>query len=60
VISNRQKWCRCQKRKEKEAAWPREAKAQRSGTWSREPESIAKKKEKERDVRRTFKILREV
>jgi len=40
--------------------WPREAKTQQSGTQSEEPESIAKEKVKERDVRRTFKILREV
>jgi len=56
-------------------AWPREAKAQRSGAWSEEPESTAKEKEsgvptkrkstaKERgsrkEVRRTFKMLREM
>jgi len=39
---------------------PREAKAQQSSTWSEELESIAKEKVKERDIRRTFKILREV
>ena len=33
---------------------------QQSGAWSEEPESTAEEKEKERDVRRTFKILREV
>jgi len=39
---------------------PREAKAQQSGAQSEESESVAKKKEEERDVRRTFKILKEV
>ena len=40
--------------------WPREAKTQQSGTRSEELESVAKEEVKERDVRRTFKILREV
>jgi len=40
--------------------WPREAKVQQSSAWSGELESAAKEKEKERDVRRMFKILREV
>jgi len=40
--------------------WPREAEAQQDDTWSKEPESIAKEKEKEKDIRRTFKILRKV
>jgi len=33
---------------------------QQSNAWSRELESAAKEKVKERDIRRTFKILREV
>ena len=37
-----------------------EGKVQQSGTQSGKLESTAKEKEKERDVRRTFKILREV
>ena len=40
--------------------WPRKAKAQQSGAWSGELESAAKEEVKERDIRRTFKILREV
>ena len=60
VIKNRQRWCECQGKRQKKAVQPREAKAQQSSTWSGEPESIAKEKVKERDVRRTFKILREV
>jgi len=56
-------------------AWSREAKAQQSGAWSREPESAAKERESsvpterkstareggsQQEVRRTFKMLREV
>jgi len=33
---------------------------QQSSIWSGEPEGTAKEKEKERDIRRMFKILREV
>jgi len=55
--------------------WPREAKAQQSGTQSGEPESTAKEKESstpterksvarkggnQKEIRRTFKMLREV
>jgi len=39
---------------------PREAKAQQGSTWSGELESTAKEEVKERDIRRTFKILRKV
>jgi len=61
--------------REKRATWPREAKAQQSGTWSGEPESAAKGGEggtpterkstareggSQQEVRRTFKMLREV
>jgi len=60
VVSDKQKWCGCQKRKKEKAVWPREAEAQQGDTWSKEPESIAKEKEKERNIRGTFKILREV
>ena len=42
------------------AAHSIEEKVQQSGVWSRELESAAKEEEKERDVRRTFKILREI
>ena len=41
-------------------AWPREVNAQQSGTWSGEPESTAKAGGSQRDIRRTFKMLREV
>jgi len=40
--------------------WPREAKAQQSSAQLRESESTAKKEGSQREVRRTFKILREV
>jgi len=53
-------WCRCKGKTGGEVAQPREAKAQQSGTRSGEPESAAKEEVKERDVRRMFKILREV
>jgi len=41
-------------------AWSRKAKAEQSGARSEEPESTAKVKVKERDIRRMFKILTEV
>jgi len=67
-------WCGCKgKRREsgmpterksaariKKAARPREAKAQQSGTWSGELERIAKEGGSRKEVRRTFKMLREV
>ena len=53
--TNRQRCCRYQKEKEKKVAWPREAKAQQSDVWSRELESAAKRKEKDRNVRRMLK-----
>jgi len=43
-----------------EAAQPREAKAQQSGAWSEEPESAAREGDSRKEVRRTFKMLREV
>jgi len=46
--------------KEEKAAWPREAKAQQSGARSEEPESAAREGGSRKEVRRTFKMLREV
>jgi len=46
--------------KEEKVAWPKEAKAQQSGTQSGEPESAAKEGNSRKEVRRTFKMLREV
>jgi len=50
------KWCGCIGK----AAQPREAKAQQSGAQSGEPESAAKEESSQREVRRTFQMLREV
>jgi len=59
VIRDRQKWCGCQKRKEKVVVQPKEAKVQQSNVWLGELESTAKEEVKEKDVRRMFN-LREV
>jgi len=68
-------WCGCKEKKEQsgaqardsrsaarkeKAAQPKEAKAQQSGTRSGEPESAAKEGGSRKEVRRTFKMLREV
>ena len=41
-------------------AWPKEAKAQQGSTWSGEPETAVKEEDSQRDIRRIFKMLREV
>ena len=46
--------------RKKKAVWSREAKAQQSGARPRESESAAREENSQRDIRRTFKILREV
>ena len=46
--------------REKKVAWPREAKVQQSGIWSGELESTAREGGSQQEVRRTFKMLREV
>jgi len=56
MIRDRQKWCGCIG----EVVQPREAKVQQSGTWSEEPESTVKERGSQRNVRRMFKMLREV
>ena len=43
-----------------EAVWPKEAEAQQSDAWAGALKSIAKEEGKDREVRRTFKMLREV
>jgi len=53
-------WCGCKEKTEGRAAQPREAKAQQSGIWSEELESTAKEGGSQKEVRRTFKMLREV
>ena len=46
--------------REEKAAQSREAKAQQSGAWSGEPEGTAREGGSQQEVRRTFKMLREV
>jgi len=46
--------------KGEKAAWPRKAKAQRSSTRSGEPEGVAREGDSQQEVRRIFKMLREV
>ena len=53
-------WYRCKEKTEKKAVWPREAKAQQSSTQTGDLESTAKEGGSQREVRRTFKMLREV
>ena len=51
VISDRQKWCGCQKRKETEVAHLKKEKAQQSGTWAGVPQGTAKEEGRQREVR---------
>jgi len=64
VISRRQleamKWCGCLKVVEKKMACSTEGKAQQSSTWPEKPEGAAKEEGSQREVRRTFQMLREV
>jgi len=67
-------WCGCKGKKKEsgaptkrksaarveKAAWPREAKAQQSSAWSGELECAAREGSSRKEVRRTFKMLREV
>jgi len=68
-------WCRCKEGKEwsgtrardsrsaareEKVVQPREAKAQQSSVWSGELESTAREGGSRKEVRRTFKMLREV
>ena len=46
--------------REEKVVWSREAKAQQSSTWSGEPESAVREGGSQREVRRTFEMLREV
>ena len=48
------------KKKKEKAVQPRETKAQQDSTQSKELEGVAREKEQKRDVRRMFKILREM
>ena len=51
VISDRQKWCGCWKRRKTEAVHPKKRKAQQSSTWAGIPEGTAKEKDRQREVR---------
>jgi len=53
-------WCRCKEKTEEKVAQPREIRAQQSGAWVGNLESAAKEGGSQREVRRTFGILREV
>jgi len=53
-------WCGCKGKTKGEAAWPREAKVQQCSTWSGEPKSAARERGSQKEIRRTFKMLREV
>jgi len=53
-------WCGCKGKTEGKVAQPREAKAQQSGARSGELESTAREGGSRKEVRRTFKMLREV
>jgi len=56
------KWCKCprQKRKEDNVVCPAQGKTQPGSTWSEPLKSTAREEGKQREVRRIFKILREV
>jgi len=56
VLQDRTFWCGCTGK----VVRPREAKAQQSGAWPGEPESAARERGSQREVRRTFGMLREV
>jgi len=60
VIPDRQKWCRCQKRRKTEVAYPGKGKAQQNGARAGALEGVAKEEDGQREVRQTFKMLREV
>jgi len=55
-------WCRCSKQKKKEevVVCPREEKIQQGGMWTVVLNGAAKKEDRQRDIRRMFKMLREV
>ena len=60
MISDRQKWCGCQKRKETKVACPKREKVQQSSAWAGVLGGAAREEGRQREVRRTFKMLREV
>jgi len=52
--------CSKQKKKEKVAVHPRKEKVQQGSVQMAVPKGAAKEEDRQRDIRRTFKILREV
>jgi len=56
------KWCRCSKRKKKKgvAVCSRERKVQQGSMQTEAPKGAVKEEDRQRDVRRIFKMLREV
>ena len=55
-------WCGCSRQKKKggEVVHPMERKAQWDNTQTKDPKGVARKEGEQREVRRTFKMLREV
>jgi len=55
-------WCGCpkQRRKEEEAMCPTKGKAQQGGAQTEALKGAVEERDKQRDIRRTFKMLREV
>jgi len=51
VISDRQKWYGCQKRKEAEVAHPKRGKVQQNSTQAGVPEGAAREGDRQREVR---------
>ena len=56
------KWCGCskQKKREKVVVRSRKRKVQQDGAWTEVPKGTAKEEDRQRDIRRIFKMLREV
>jgi len=56
------KWCEClkQKKREKVVVCPRKEKAQQGDTQTVVLKDAVKEEDRQRDIRRTFKMLREV
>jgi len=56
------RWCGCSRKKKKggEVVYPTERKAQWDGTQTKDPKGVARREGEQREVRRTFKMLREV
>jgi len=60
VILDRQKWYGCQKERETEVVRPEKGKVQQSSAQAGVLEGTAKEESRQREIRQTFKMLREV